>query len=255
MIANVSGNAVSGSAPDHASSDSLRSLIMDQPQRAVRSDVELGAGGLSIRTAGSVGQRNSASILLNKRYAWRGYQTSGLPDAQSSDTLTLVASEQDVTVGTMTLGFDGSQGILCDDMFLDKTDQVRNEGREVCEITKLAMDSTKRSKEVLASLYHVALIMARRIRGADTLLIEVNPRHVSYYQRMLGFKIMSEERINRRVNAPAVLLSLDLEWSHEQMLKFGGDKSAAATERSLYPYCFSREEENRMFHTLKHSGH
>jgi len=248
---------VVASTQDFASSnsDSIRSLLMDQPQRAISPDVEVGTSSLSIRAAGSVGQRASANILLNKRYAWRGYQTSGLPDAHSSDSLTLIASEQDATVGTITIGFDGPQGILADDLFLDKTDQVRGDGREVCEFTKLAMDSVKRSKQVLASLFHVAHIVARRIRGADDLLIEVNPRHVSYYQRMLGFEVISEERTNRRVNAPAVLLSLDLEWAHGQIVKFNGNRSLAVNERSLYPYFFTCEEENRIFHKLKHHGH
>ena len=169
--------------------------------------------------------------------------------------MTLVASEQGAVVGTMTIGFDGPQGLLADDLFLDKTDHVRGTGREVCEFTKLAMDSVKRSKQTLASLFHVAFIVARRIRGADDLSIEVNPRHVAYYQRMLGFRAVSEERLNRRVDAPAVLLSLDLAWAHEQIIRCNGDRTLAVNERMLYPYFFSCDEENRIFHKLVHQGH
>ena len=219
-------------------------------RNGVRPDVEVGTEALSILAGGTFGQRDSANILLNKRYAWRGYQTSGLPDAHSSDSVTLVASEQGGVVGTMTIGFDGPQGLLADDLFLDKIDRVRGEGREVCEFTKLAMDSVKRSKQTLASLFHVAFIVARRIRGADDLLIEVNPRHVSYYQQMLGFEAISDARINRRVNAPAVLLSLDLAWAHEQIARFDGNRTPSAGERALYPYSYSRQEENRIFSKL-----
>ena len=224
-------------------------------RHGVRSDVEVGTEALSILAGGTFGQRDSANILLNKRYAWRGYQTSGLPDAQSSDSVTLVASKLDAVVGTMTISFDGPQGLLADDLFLDKTDRVRGAGREVCEFTKLAMDSVKRSKQTLASLFHVAFIVARRIRGADDLLIEVNPRHVAYYQRMLGFRAVSEERLNLRVDAPAVLLSLDLDWAHEQIIRYDGNKTLCASERMLYPYFFSCEEENRIFHKLIHQEH
>jgi hypothetical protein len=242
-------------APAPAANDALRSLLIDQPRRKMRPDVEVGTESLSIRAAGSVGQRDSANILLNKRYAWRGYQTSGLPDAEDSDSLTLVASEKETAIGTITIGFDGPQGLLSDDLFLDKIDQIRGDGCEVCEFTKLAMDNVKRSKQALASLFSVAHIVARRIRGADYLLIEVNPRHVSYYQRMLGFKILGEERINCRVNAPAVLMSLDLAWSQRQIVMFDGSAGFAAAERSLYPFFHSQEDEHRIVQTLRYHGH
>ena len=40
----------------------------------------------------------------------------------------------------------------------------------------------------------------------DYVVIEVNPRHVRYYERMLGFEVIGPERMNPRVEAPAVLL-------------------------------------------------
>lgn len=206
----------------------------------------------SIRAAGSAQLRASANILISKRYSWRGYQSSTIPDIENSDSVTLIASEKEATIGTITIGFDGPNGILADELFLDKTDSIRDSGRQICEFTKLAMDSVNRSKRVLASLFHVAYIVAKRVRGVDDLLIEVNPRHVGYYQKMLGFQVLSTERLNRRVNAPAVLLSLDLAWAHSQIFRTNQGESGSDLERSLYPYCFSAEEESRIFHRLKH---
>ncbi len=251
MIGNFS-RAVSLQVADNA----RRSLLIAPPQDDARPDIELGDKMLSIRAIGAVGQRASAAnILLNKRYAWRGYQTSGLPDPATSDNLTLVASDEEIVVGTITVGFDGPQGLLCDDLFLDKVDRMRSAGYEVCEFTKLAMDSVKRSKQTLASLFSVAHIVARRIRGADFLLVEVNPRHVSYYQKMMGFKVVGEERMNRRVNAPAVLLSLDLAWSQDRIVEFNGNTAFGITDRSLFPFFHSQAEESRIVHTLRHHGH
>src|SRR5436190_455773 len=82
-------------------------------------------------------------------------------------------------------------------------------GRRVCEFTKLAMDSVVRSKRVLAALFHVSYIYGHLLMRYDNLLIEVNPRHVRYYERMLGFRALGEPRQNLRVGAPAVLMSLD----------------------------------------------
>lgn len=246
MIGNLATTAASHEASSH-----LRSMVIDGPEEGVQSGIEVGTRGLSIRAAGSANQRESASLLINKRYAWRGYQCSGVPAHQTSDCVTLVASEHDATVGTITVGFDGPQGILADQLFLDKTDEARDAGREICEFTKLAMESGT-SMQSLASMFSVAHILARRVRGADELFIEVNPRHVRYYQRMLGFKVVGPERENRRVNAPAVLLSLDLEWSQGEIVKFNGCGALATGEKSLYPYFYSIEEENRIVHRLKH---
>ena len=74
------------------------------------------------------------------------------------------------------------------------------------------------------------------------MLIEVNPRHVRYYERMLGFKVIGSERLNRSVRAPAVLLMADFSYIMAQVGEFGGQPERAATERSLYPFVFSLQE-------------
>lgn len=53
-------------------------------------------------------------------------------------------------------------------------------------------------------------------------MIEVNPRHVEFYRRMLGFEMFGAERLCNRVNAPAVLLRLDLSYARQQIEKLGG---------------------------------
>lgn len=199
---------------------------------------------LKIRAANSDGQRSSASILINKMYASYGYLSSGLPsDKNHTNSMTLTANEGDITTGTLTIGFDGPAGLLVDDLFKAEIDSLRNAGRKVCEFTKFAMDSTARSERALASLFHVAYIYAHRIHGFQDLTIEVNPRHVPYYKRVLGFTVFGPERLNRRVNAPAVLLRLDFSYVAQKIGEFGGSGKACPAERSLYPYLFSVQEE------------
>ena len=60
---------------------------------------------------------------------------------------------------------------------------------------------------------------------------------------MLGFKVIGPERHNLRVNAPAVLLSLDLCYAEEQIHRFGGRSELSGIERSAYPYFFSANDE------------
>ena len=163
---------------------------------------------------------------------------------RSSASITLVAHQHDETIGTMTIGFDNGRGLLADDLFKAEIDALRAEGHAVCEFTKLALDRNDCSREVLASLFHVAYLYAHRVHGYARLVIEVNPRHVRYYRRMLGFEVMGPERMNLRVMAPAVLLCLDFTHTRDQIARFGGHPELFGTvERSLYPFSFSEAEE------------
>lgn len=184
-------------------------------------------------------------------YAWRGYDCAqGSLDGRRQNRITLVATEHDSTIGTLTIGFDGADGLLVDDLFPDEAQRMRLDHTVLCEFTKLAVDGSVQSKSVLASMFHMAFIYAREINGCDRILIEVNPRHVRYYERMLGFVVRGSERTNLRVNAPAVLLSLDLSHARSQIDRFSGQPNLARIERSLYPYFFSHAEEHGIVHRL-----
>jgi hypothetical protein len=78
--------------------------------------------------------------------------------------------------------------------------------------------------------------------NCDDVVIEVNPRHVRFYQRSLGFTTIGPQRQNRRVDAPAVLLRLDLAHAREQIDRLAG-RATEGSVRSLYPYFFSGPEE------------
>jgi hypothetical protein len=220
----------------------LRSMLLDPEAANDLPDCAKNLRLFKIRAADNHGHRSAASILINKMYASRGYTTSGLP-IQDPHRITLMACEHDETVGTITVGFDSALGLNVDDLFQKEIDDLRDSGRRVCEFTKLAMDHVVKSKRVLASLFHVAYIYAHRLKGYDDLLIEVNPRHVRYYERMLGFVVKGPERLNKRVNAPAVLMALDFTHAQDQIGIFGGKPHLGSAERSLYPHFFSVGEE------------
>ncbi|HUG23083.1 N-acyl amino acid synthase FeeM domain-containing protein [Piscinibacter sp.] len=231
----------------------LKSMLLNNKQAMVVPAPETSRRLFKIRAADSHGHRSSASILINKMYATRGYRSTGLPSQAAPDRITLMACEHEDTIGTITIGFDSGEGLHVDELFQTEVDMLRSCERHVCEFTKLAMDSVVRSKRVLASLFHVAYIYAHRIKGFQDLLIEVNPRHVRFYEQMLGFVVKGPQRLNPRVNAPAVLLALDFTHAHDQIAKFGGKAHLAAGERSLYPYFFSVGEEAGIVARLRRS--
>jgi hypothetical protein len=222
----------------------LHSMLHDRPEpEAPEASTEFSGRLVKIRSADTSGRRSSAGVLINRMYATRGYRSNGLPTVREPTRITLMASEHDETVGTITIGFDSEKRLHVDDLFADEVDALRRRGRRVCEFTKLAMDSVVRSKRVLAALFHVSYIYGHRLMGYDELLIEVNPRHVRYYERMLGFRTLGPPRLNRRVDAPAVLMALDFAHAHDQIDRFGGMPQYSLLERSLYPYFFSVGEE------------
>jgi hypothetical protein len=212
------------------------------PQRAPTAKPESPERQFHIRSADSYVCRESANQLLKQRYGWRGYHAVSLPSDQTTNRITLSASEGDDVIGTITVALDSSEGLTAEDAFPEEMAEMRARGR-VCEFTKLAIDPISGSKRVLAALFHVAYIVAHRIRGYDALVMEVNPRHVRFYERMLGARVAGGPRLNRFVNAPAVLLTIDFAYIREQIEAFGGRADLDVDERSLYPFAFSPREE------------
>lgn len=206
------------------------------------------AGGdtelFSIRLAHS-SERAAAGALLARRYAWRGYHTVTLPRDQTGWRTTLTAHAGDDTpIGTLTLEIDGGpQGVSAAAAFGPEVGALRGQGLRVAEFTRLAVDSSPHSQRVLAGLFHVAYIVAHQLRGCDTLLLEVNPRHVRFYERMLGCDVIGPQRQHPGVQAPAVLLSAPFAYIRAQIRAYAGSGEMAGKVRSLYPFAFSSADE------------
>jgi hypothetical protein len=214
-------------------------------------DVVLKQEQIGIRLANTTEGRNSASMLVSKMYAWRGYAgTHQFND--DPNRIILTASAKGEMVGTITVGLDSPIGLMADQLFKAEVDAHRRRaGAKLCEFTKFAFDPSARSKPSLANLFHLALIYARDIHGCTDIVIEVNPRHRRFYEHMLGFEQEAEMRMNPRVNAPAYLLRGDLSYATAQIQKHGGTISAGTTDRSFYPYFFSPEEERGIINRLR----
>lgn len=205
-----------------------------------------------IRLANTEGVRSSASYLIQKMYGWRGYEVSPLSDDKRP--ITIVASDGDQALATISIGFDSREKLLADDLYGAELDALRAAGSRLCEFTRLAVDRNEQSRDVLAMMFHVAYMYVRRFANCSDLLIEVNPRHVRFYRAMLGFEVLGEERKCARVNAPAVLLRLDLSYAEQQIALFGGRREIASEVRSLYPLGFSPREEDGICRRLRELG-
>ena len=196
-----------------------------------------------IRLANTEGRRSRTSYLIRRQYAWRGYQVGELSDLPANRITLAAFGSDDQPIATITVGIDSPAGLAVESIYREEIDALRAQKKQLAEFTKLAVDGIVRSKAVLAAMFHIAYIYAHRIRLCTDLVIEVNPRHVRFYQMMLGFERRGAERLDHRVNAPAVLLRLDFSHAEAEIGKLGGHPELGDQIRSLYPLFFSPAEE------------
>lgn len=198
-----------------------------------------------IRLAHSDERTRDASFLVQKRYSDVGYKGQQSTDKRSicPEQITLLSYHQEKVVGTLTLGLDIGQGLFADELYRAEVDKLRAEGRKLCEITKLAVDTKHASKNILAALMHIAYIYARKIWRYTDVVVEVNPSHVAFYKKMLGFTEIGPERVCPRVNAPAVLLWVEIGYMERKIAEMGGGGASDSAERTLYKYFFNNADE------------
>ena len=204
-------------------------------------------GAFKIMIAKRTTARRDAGALVHQKYNWRGYAVP--PLSQKPRVFTIIAYDAGQVVGTLGVGADSLDGLSADQVYRAEIDRLRAAGCRVCEFTRLAVDSGAASKSVLASLFHTAYLYAAKICGYTHAVIEVNPRHVVFYGKELKFDPIGPERLNTRVNAPAVLLCVAFATIAAALAKYAGVIPLGA-KRTLFHYGFPPEEEDGVLKRL-----
>jgi len=198
-------------------------------------------GSFKIRLAKPDDVRRDAGAMVERRYASRGYVTSAT--MVSEHVCTFAAYDEGRLAGTVSLRLDSKEGLASDALYRAEIDALRAKGYKICEFTRLAVDASRVSKPVLAGLFHTVFLFAERLRGFNFVAIEVNPRHVGYYQRALGFDVIGPERYSERVSAPAVLMGVSFRKIGDNLRSHAGKGARGGAARSFYVYGFSPAEE------------
>ena len=184
--------------------------------------------------------RSEALDLINRRYAWRGYGANQKLSGRSNET-TFSAQCNGTLIGTITLVTDTDRGLAVDQTFPDEMQFFRRKPMaRLCELKKFAVEFDKPSLPYLAALFHFVFIYGTsNLLGTD-LFIEVNPRHVLFYERLLAFERVGGLHTNDSVNAPSQLMWLSVDRIAQYVAAEGHD---AGSRRSLYAYFLSQDEQ------------
>lgn len=193
----------------------------------------------SIYVARTPEYRAQSSELMTRMYRARGYRvTGGEQTLVHAEEVTFVARNADTVFGTLTVCVDSPTGMHADAEYRSELSAFRIVGRKLAEVTRLAIDPCRGTKELLGALFCMSYLFSAA-RNVEDMFIEVHPRHVGFYTRMLRFRIAGDAKVCTRVAAPAVLLHIDLRAAANQIDRYARYDAAKPT---LYPYFCSKEE-------------
>ena len=195
-------------------------------------------------------RRRETDLLIQKRYAWRGYGQVGVADEPNQ--LTMNAELFGRVYATLTVNVDSPAGLALDKTYGAEAARLRSQGRKLCEFGRFAVDPSARSKRLIASLFSLLYIYAYRVKGCTDILIEINPRHRDFYEKLLEFKQMGEERVCERVSAPAILMHHSCSQIERRLKEIGGRWRELPDEKSIFKFAFAPDEEAEMIQRFMH---
>lgn len=169
-------------------------------------------------------EKERAAMIVDKKYRKEGYITEGEPKRhgiasylteENSEIIGIFADK--VMYGTLSLAFDGGDGLPMDSIYKDEIDIFRLKKHKIGEVVQFALDqdiakehlSLLEAPVAAVPLFGYLLSYAKK-NEFDYLCISVNPKHVSFY-KLLGFEQFGDLKHYASVDAPAVALALKME--------------------------------------------
>ncbi len=125
--------------------------------------------------------------------------------------VTLVGKVEHTIFTTLTVVMDGPLGLPLDAVFHEELDRLRAQGAVLGELGLFA-DRRKSLTQSLNSMHELFRLGHWYVESNnfDFGMVGVHPRHAAFYERLLGFRIVSDVREHPTVrNAPVVLLACE----------------------------------------------
>lgn len=197
--------------------------------------------GFKFVVANNLFHRLNAYRLGYHEYLKKGYIEANQYQALineldlKDEILTVVAYHGTKEVGTISVNTQNK--LPFEDIFEFEKGSISD--FKGAELTRLAIDEDYRNqKEILLGMFNIIFVYSKFVKDCSHLVIEVNPRHVKFYERMLGFTPVAENASCPRVlGAPAVLLM--------------GDLKLPMIYPENYSFLSSGEEREALIHELK----
>lgn len=198
--------------------------------------------GISIKRATTLDELHNAYRLVHDLFVMQGYikaNPCGLRIRAYEalpKTATFTANHGDEIIGVLSVVIDSrDMGLPSDHTFSDEINDLRRNGRKVCEGTNWAIVEEYRNSGVLTELMRCALAQAVE-EGRDDFVGAISPNHFPFF-RLLGFdKIGSTRNYSQGIYDPVTLVCLDVAGMGERfedVRSFDGDDEAFLKEYYL----------------------
>lgn len=213
-----------------------------------------------ISIANSRESRLQAFQLAYEVYLAKGYIPENKrkmlvsPSDSIPDTCIINIYDKDEAVASITLNFQEHSQLPCQELYSEEISPLLEKRVKLVEITRLVIKENHRhSNFLLAQLFQATFIYAYQIKNISNLVIEVNPRHVAFYQNLLGFTVLGNEKACERVNnAPAILLHLDLNYIQNNLEKFYRNDLIVSNRNKFFKFAMAENIAKSLKVEFKH---
>jgi hypothetical protein len=153
------------------------------------------ARNIEVKIASERQEFEEAFQLVAANYRARGYEAASAkplrftPFHALPDTQTLVGKHDGHVVATFSVVLDNTLlGLPMESIYADEITALRNKGYRLLETTSLADTglSVREFLQVFVALIRLGM-QYHTSHGGDAYVITVNPRHKSFYSKVLGF--------------------------------------------------------------------
>lgn len=171
------------------------------------------------------------------------------------NTCIININDGEEVVASVTLNFQSKNDLPCQELYAKEVQPLLDLNYKLVEITRLVIKENHRhSNLLLAQLFQATFIFAYQIKNVEQLVIEVNPRHIAFYQRLLGFNILGGEKECERVNnAPAYLLHLNLNYVNNNLQKFYNNNLEESSKYKFFKFALPLHKSLELKESFKKS--
>ena len=171
--------------------------------------------------------------LVYREYLKKGYCFPNPSEMRLSiynahpETATFCLWRQNTLLGTASLVFDSPLGLPLESIYSSEVAELRRQGRKLCEVSLLALNSDLISKgikplyfaERLRRLYHLfkpVFWYARKTIGTTDMCIAMNPVHKMLYSSLYFEQFGVERTYESANNNPSIAMRLSFEQIEER---------------------------------------